>query len=213
MRQFNLFRVVNLNRDSSSFDLVRIPGGPKRYPTETHLTRKMKHATLAVLLLLTINGCDSGTLPNRPIASSPIANESDMHNLASNECMIHVLKSVDRPFDATPEVGSIWIDPEDPVLAQCVMHCTHDVDGSAVRSLFLVTFDNQAYPGFADVVDELHCVLVNCDGKVIFKDEEYWEGDTHEELLEAGAADSDSPPFIAIGILEMAALRKKYSTP
>lgn len=173
----------------------------------------MNQSSLAALILLLLCGCDVATRPSQIDASSPPATESDMHNLASKECLIQVLKNVDRPFDAKPEAGSIWINPEDPVLAQCVTHCTHSVSASEVRSLFLVTFDNQAYPDFADTVDELRCVLVNRDGKVIFKDDRYWEGDTHEESLQAGAADSDTSPMIATDILEMAELRKRYSSP
>ena len=197
---------------------------PSRYPRQiasalTHVKNSsFPFVTLSLLLqCFTICGCDqsppdagkqqSSSLPTQ------IATESQMHEVASKQCIFHVLKNVDRPFDAKLEPGCIYINPTDPVFAQCVMYCTHEVDGKQTRSLFFVTLDNNVYPKFAAKPDELHCVLVNRDGKVVFKDNDYWEGDTQEELLQAGAADSDGPPLIATGLLEMAELRKKYNAP
>ena len=99
------------------------------------------------------------------------------------------------------------------MFALCAMYCTHKINGRQTRSLFYVVLDNNVYPRFATKSDELKCVLVNRDGKVVFKDDDYWEGDTQEELLEAGAADSNGPPFAATALFEMAKIRKQYIVP
>jgi len=172
------------------------------------------------LFLAFAGGCDvhqptsnldsSRGVSDAPAVAETPATEDDMHKLVTTEATLHVLKNVDRPFDAKLEPGCIWIDPEDPILAHFVMYCTHAIDGVPTRSLFFTTFHNDVYPSFASNASDIRCVVVNRDGTVVFRDDEYYSGDTEEELKQAGAADTDGPPEVAVGLLRMAELRAKY---
>ncbi|MCS7469964.1 hypothetical protein NZK35_25210 [Stieleria sp. ICT_E10.1] len=167
------------------------------------------------LSLAFVCGCEpvtSSSGERAPVEKAP-ATEDDMHELISKESVFHVLKNVDRPFETQLEPGSIWIDPNDPILAHCVMYCTHAMNGTQTRSLFFTTFHNDAYPNFASTAADVRCVVVNRDGTVVFRDDDYFRDDTHEQLVKAGAADTDGPPEVAVGLLKMAELRAKYVDP
>lgn len=175
------------------------------------------HLLILAFSFSLVLGCEQGARPssgntNGTVAKA-VATEDDMHKLVSKESTFHVLKNVDRPFDTKLEPGSIWIDPNDPILAHCVMYCTHAMNGVPTRSLFFTTFHNDAHPDFASTASDIRCVVVNRDGTVVFRDDEYWAGDSHEELIQAGAADTNGPPEVATGLLRMAELRAKYMEP
>ena len=167
------------------------------------------HLTMLHLIVVFTVGCSPPASQFVSVAKPKPGSEPQMHEIVGKEATVQVLKNVDRPFEATLEPSAIWIDPTDPVIAHCVMFCTHSIDGRQTRSLFLVTFDNNAYPNFATDAAELTCVLINRDGTVLSRDMEFWDGYSPDELAQSGATNTDGPPFVATGMVEMAELRRE----
>ena len=172
-----------------------------------------RHIISISLFLVISAGCSPNTSKSESAPDSALASEPQMHDLVAMEATVQVLKNVDRPFEATVEPGGVWIDPTDPSIAQCVMYCTHSHDGKEMRSLFLVVFVNKCLPNFATEESDLTCVLVNRDGTVLDRDQEFWDGYSPDELAQFGAVDTDGPPFLATGLLKMSEFHRRTQSP
>lgn len=128
--------------------------------------------------------------------------EDAMFALVSEEAVYHVLRNVDRPFDAKFEKPVIHILPDDPTIANVAVYCTFTENNRTVKRLFFIMFENTRSPEFATNKEDLACLLINADGKVLDRDDDYWSGLPQGAQQQSGAIDGDGPPFIPTTMLK-----------
>lgn len=126
-----------------------------------------------------------------------------MFLLASEEAAHYVLRNVDRPFDATLEKPVVYIQPDDNTIAHIAVYCTLKDAGQVVRRLFFVVLENTKSPESATKKEDFSCLLVNSDGKVLSRDNDYWNALPLDAQQKAGAIDTNGPPFIATSLLKL----------
>lgn len=151
---------------------------------------------LGPLMLLVVSGCGTSEVGgNDP--------KSGMFELVHREAIRRVMHHIDRPFDAKFEQASLFINPDDPSLAFAIFYGSYRENGVVVRKLFLVMFENDSPSAYATQSEELACLLVNAGGKVLERDESYWSTLPEDAQQQAGAVDTDGPPFAASMYLEL----------
>ncbi len=145
--------------------------------------------------------------PTTTSGNSDFASPEDaMFALVSQEAVYHVLRNVDRPLDTEFTKPVIHIPPDDPTIANVAVYCTFTENSRKVKRLFFVMFENNKSPEFASKKEDLNCLLVNADGRVLDRDDEYWSGLPQEAQQQSGAVDGEAPPFIARTMLEIKGL-------
>lgn len=156
---------------------------------------------LCLALLFSCGGCEtrqgSQTVREATLAEPLQSAEDVMFDLVSKECVYYALKNVDRPFEAKVEPVGMYIDPSDPSVANATLYVTYGENGKSVRRLFLVMLENTKAPAYAVEKGDLTCLLVNCDGNVLQRDDEFFDGMDDEALEQTGAKQTDGPPFLA----------------
>ena len=65
---------------------------------------------------------------------------------------------------------------DDPTIANVAVYCTFTEHDRKARRLFFLMFENAKSPEYARNKDDLTCLLINADGKVIHRDDDYWNG-------------------------------------
>jgi hypothetical protein len=61
----------------------------------------------------------------------------------------------------------------------------------------LLVFENGRSHQLAEISDDLICLLVNVEGKVLERDDEFWREFPLQKQRESGAVAADGPPWIA----------------
>lgn len=164
----------------------------------------------STLAIITVAGTLAGCTVQQPVASNVDNHESKstdaedtMFSLASEQALYHVLRNVDRPFEKTFEKPVVYIPPDDNAIANIAVYGTSDENSSTAKQLFFVIFENLKTPSFAAKKEDLACLLVNVDGKVLYRDDDYWNGLPQDVQKESGAIDGDGPPLMATTIFRV----------
>lgn len=64
-------------------------------------------------------------------------------------------------------------------------------------------FENTQAPSFAANKEDLSCLLINADGKVLYRDDDYWNRLPEDVQEKSGAIDGNGPPFIATTMIKL----------
>lgn len=129
--------------------------------------------------------------------------EDAMFTLVTRDAIACVMRHVDRPFEAEFGKPLTTIDPDDPTIAYVCVQCNYQESGKRVSKLFFVVFENGRSPERAEISDDLICLLVNSDGKVLERDNAYWSELPIETQRSSGALNTNGPPWIAQTILKL----------
>jgi hypothetical protein len=162
------------------------------------------------LVTIALAGILAGCMVQQP-AISDIDNqrtkssdpEDAMFSLVSEQAVYHVLRNVDRPFETEVEKPIIYVPDDECTIANVVVYCALKKNNRTEKRLFFVMFENTQAPSFAANKEDLSCLLVNADGKVLYRDDDYWNRLPEDVQEKSGAIDGNGPPFIATTMIKL----------
>jgi hypothetical protein len=169
---------------------------------------------VAVIASISVVGCDNPPANRPATAADARTGSGTMYDLVTQAMVDYIIRHVDRPFDIKVGTNAIVdIDSDTPGTIVGAIECSLKENGIQVSKLFFLTFENKVAPARATTKDDLVCLLVNADGKVLWRDEDYWSGIPTDAQPKCGAVDTDGPPFMAKMLLKFKELKEQRRHP